>query len=87
MAGKDKIQRISKSMKREPKKLPKGAKVLEKDTDVSVREIENGFIVSKSVNIRFQLDDNIEYDYYTKEYYSETDPLKITDKSLADIFE
>lgn len=81
------IRHVRKESKKEG--LPKGAKVLHKDTDVSVREIENGFIITKRLEIKYQLGDRTEYHYGSKEYYSKKDPLeiKLKDKSLADAFD
>lgn len=69
--------------------LPEGAKITRKDYNLSVREIENGFIVRKSYDIRYVVDEDERYEYYSKEYYSKTNPLKIDlkeEKSLADKF-
>lgn len=55
-----------------------------KDTRVEVRQIENGFIIRKTIEYN---DPKKGWQYISKEYYSETDPLEITDKSLADLFE
>lgn len=86
------LKRASFSSK-EDKKLPKGSKIVSKEVSITVREIENGFIISKSFDIRYNLPgktDN-EYFYLTKEYFSKENPLedsleKIDDKMLADNF-
>lgn len=73
------------------KKVPKGAEILSKEIRTSVKEIENGFIVSKNYDVTFKEDgkDHSDYAYWTDEYYSETDPLTIdiNDAALADKFE
>ena len=55
-----------------------------KDTRVEVRQIENGFIIRKSTEWN---DPKKGWQYVNKEYFSETDPLEITDKSLAELFD
>lgn len=78
---------------------PKGATIIEQNISTSTEEIENGFLVTKSVDGRYTLksnkkDSDGEYDdsryfSYTKKWYSKTDPLTINidNKSLADSFE
>lgn len=82
-------KKVSINNKTKGKSIPKNAKILTKDTDVTVREIENGYIVTKRVEVKYQVGDRTEYDYSSKEYYSKTDPLevKIKDKSLAEAFD
>jgi hypothetical protein len=87
----DKIKNASYNSK-ETFTLPEGAKVLKKDYNIRVEEIENGFIVIKSYDIQYQVGDNKDYGYYHKKWYSETNPLKIDiddeaeQKYLADEF-
>lgn len=77
------------------KKLPKGAKIVSKDTTVTVKEIENGYITCTRTEYRYTMpnaaDKYPDYLTVTREYYTEEDPLeiKIADKlpELADIFE
>lgn len=76
------------------KKLPKGAKVVSKDTTVTVKEIENGYITCTRTEYRYTMGKEEKYPDYltvTREYYTEEDPLeiKIAEKlpELADIFE
>ena len=82
---------ILSASKEEPKDLPKGAKVLGTETRVSVREISNGFIVSRNTETKYQLPGKDYTDWINNkvEVYSKTDPLeiKIDGKSLADSFE
>lgn len=57
--------------------LPKGAKIIKKDHSVRVEEIENGFIISKSYDIKYQIEDRNEYEYFTKQWFSKDNPLEI----------
>lgn len=71
-------------------KIPKGAEITREDISIRVKEIENGFIISKTYDIRYKHpnSDDTGYEYFTKEWYSKTNPLKINlpkeTKSLAD---
>jgi hypothetical protein len=59
--------------------VPKGAKILRKETRTTVRKIENGFIVSKNIEVRYQVGkDNTDWHHETKEWFSAKDPMKIT---------
>lgn len=85
---------ISKESK-DKKEIPAGAKILSKESSIRVEEIENGFLICKSTDVRYTLgegkDVHTEYAYLTKKWYSKDDPfeLKINakDKSLSDVFE
>jgi len=72
----------------EGKGVPEGAEILSKESRVRVRKIENGYIVVKSDDIKYQLGDDTNWAYVTKEFYSKADPLeiKLKNKSLADSF-
>lgn len=73
---------------KEKAKLPKGAVEIKRDVRVTVEEIENGFIVKKTYDIKYSLGKNTDYLYYTKKVYSETNPIQIKeDKMLADYFD
>lgn len=69
-------------------KLPEGATVIKNSHTISIREIENGFILRKSYDIKWKLGDDSNYEYFNKEWWSKENPLKITmpkeEKSLAD---
>lgn len=70
-------------------KLPEGATITRKNYNVSVREIENGYIIRKSYDIKYTLldSDDDKYEYYSREWFSKTNPLEIKmtePKSLAD---
>lgn len=66
--------------------IPKGAKILAKDVSVSVEEIENGYLISKSTEIKYEYDKRTDYSYNTKKYFSKENPLEIdlSGISLAD---
>lgn len=72
--------------------IPKGAKILSKDVSVTVEEIENGFLVSKSTEVKYEHEKRTDWSHNTKKYFAKENPLeldmeKISDKSLADNFE
>lgn len=89
MSNTHKLTRISKP---EKKSLPAGAIVISKEVTITVKEIENGFIISKRTEYRYTKNKNGDSygDWLTveKEWYSATDPIEVTtkDKSLADVF-
>lgn len=66
--------------------LPKGAKILSKDVSVTVEEIENGYLVCKSTEVKYEYEKRTNYLYNTKKYYSKENPLDINldNLSLAD---
>ena len=67
--------------------LPEGATIIKKSYNIRVEEIENGYIVCKSYDIEYQLDERKDYSYYNKKWYSKDNPLKIIEpkeKSLAE---
>lgn len=73
-------------------KIPEGAKVLKDDISVNVEQIENGFLICKTHDIKYQEpgnNGNSGYAYYTEKWYSEDNPLSIDteNKELADVFE
>lgn len=69
-------------------KLPPGAVILKKSVSITVEEIENGYIMKKSFDIKYSLGKNNDYLYYTKKVYSEDNPIQIKeDKNLADYFD
>ena len=72
---------------KEEKTIPAGAKVLKKSCSVGIREIENGFIMRKSYDVKFSVNEQIDWLYYTEETYYKTDPTAKKEKTmLADIF-
>ena len=66
--------------------IPKGAKILSKDVSVTVEEIENGYLVCKSTEVKYEYEKRTDYSYNTKKYYSKENPLDINldNLSLAD---
>ena len=66
--------------------IPKGAKILSKDVSVTVEEIENGYLVSKSTEVKYEYEKRTDYSYNTKKYYCKKNPLDINldNLSLAD---
>lgn len=77
--------------KKEIVKLPSGAEIITKDQDISVKEIENGFIISVRTEIKYKAKgkDYTDYLYYTKDWYSKDNPItvdvKMVEKSIADL--
>ena len=73
---------------KEENKVPSGCEIVKKETRLEVEEIENGFLVVKSADIKY-LDENgnTQWCYPCKKYFSNTNPLKIEEKSLADKFD
>jgi len=70
-------------------KIPEGAEILSKETSIRVRKIENGYIIVKTSDVKYQESEgNTNWAYITKEFYSKTDPLeiKLKNESLADEF-
>jgi hypothetical protein len=75
-------------------KLPDGAKITKTITDnISVKQIENGYLIQKSMKVYFTRKGSDgkpyeDYNYVEKQFYSAEDPLtiKANDSSLADDF-
>ena len=77
--------------------LPKGVTVDKKDVRIEVEEIENGYIINKTYDIKWSKESedgeiNTGYEYFTKKWFSETNPISIDEEfedemSLADKFE
>lgn len=69
--------------------LPKGATLIKSTENISVRKISNGYVLRKSYDIKWKPSgsDDTQYEYYSKEWFSETNPVSIAipkEKSLAD---
>jgi len=80
---------VSTSSETKELKPPKGAIIIEKNITTSTEEIENGFIITKSVDGRYKMKEGgpSEWFNYSKKTYSEEDPFILkSDKSLADDF-
>lgn len=71
-------------------KLPEGAEIIKKRYNLTVREIENGFIVVKDCSIDYRINDRNEYEHFSKEWYSKKNPIKIEgeekNKYISDSF-
>lgn len=72
--------------------IPIDAKILKKSTRISVEEIENGFILEKSIEVEYEVDGGNNWKEISKKYFSKTNPLDIDinpigEKSLAEKFE
>lgn len=71
-------------------KLPEGATIIKQSENISVKEIENGFVLRKTYDIQYSPvgdSENTKYEYFSKEWFSKENPIKITmpkEKSLAD---
>lgn len=69
-------------------KLPEGAEVIKKTVNITIKEIENGFVCRKNYDIRYSLEGGTDYLYYSKEVYSEENPIQIKEnKMLAEYFD
>jgi hypothetical protein len=82
---------LLKSARLESKKsftLPKGATITKKNVSLTVKEIENGFLLTKSYDLEWSdSKGSNHYEYFDKCWYSETNPIEINmpdEKSLAD---
>ena len=64
--------------------IPKGAKILSKDVSITVEEIENGFLICKSTEVKYEYEKRTDYSYHTKKYYSKDNPLNINLEGLSD---
>jgi hypothetical protein len=68
--------------------LPEGAEVIKKSHSIRVEEIENGYIVCKSYDIKYTLNGDTDYLYYTKKVFSKDNPIQVDeDKMLAEYFD
>jgi hypothetical protein len=88
MADVKNVRTVSKELK---KTIPAGATILRQDESITVEEIENGYLISKSFDIKYQSKnaEHSDYLYYTIKFYSETNPITVdtgADKSLAEAF-
>lgn len=70
--------------------LPKGGTIISKEVRLNVEEIENGFLLRKSYDIKWtsKESDDSNYEYFTRTWFSKDNPIQITmldeSKSLAD---
>jgi len=73
---------------KEESKIPSSCEILKKEYRIEVEEIENGFLIIKSAEIKYVNEDgNTDWCYPCKKYFSKTNPLKIEEKSLAEQFD
>ena len=69
-------------------KLPEGAEVISKNVNITVKEIENGFVCRKNYDIKYILGEKTDYLYYNREVYFKENPIQIKeDKMLASYFD
>ena len=67
--------------------LPEGATITKKDCSINVEEIENGYILRKSYDIKWVNEEGeSQYEYFTRSWFSKTNPITVNmpTKSLAD---
>jgi len=70
--------------------LPKGGTIISKEVRLNVEEIENGFLLRKSYDIKWTGPDSdgSNYEYFTRTWFSKDNPIEINmpddSKSLAD---
>jgi len=68
--------------------LPQGATITKKDVSVVVEEIENGFLIRKTYDIKWTTSEgNSNYEYFTKTWHSAKNPITIDmpkEKTLAE---
>lgn len=92
------VSRLSTRTKTEPKVLPKGSKILTQTETVEVEEIENGFLLCKCFDIKYEYPNgdgkgmSTDYAYYTLKFYSKDNPISVKlenvpKKGLADVFD
>lgn len=65
-------------------KVPGDANILKKRITVRVKEIENGFLITKNYDITYEVNDKREYLYYDKQWYSKTNPMKIKEPDSSE---
>jgi len=89
-AKKTNVSYTEKSSAEEKKEgVPPGATILQKTINTTTEEIENGFLITKSYDIKYESKKGeTGWAYYTKKWYSKEDPLeiKLKDTALADEF-
>lgn len=74
--------------KSQPPKIPVDAEIINKRTEIIVEEIENGFLLTKSYELEYEVDGNRDWRNYSKKYFSEINPFDVDleEKFLADKF-
>lgn len=84
-----KLKSITKTKINAAHSIPEGAKILDKRTTIEVEEIENGFLIKKICDIKYEKDGEIGWCDSCKKYFSKEDPLqvKVEETSLAQFFD
>lgn len=73
-------------------KVPEGATIVDTKTSLSVKEIENGFLIEKQMEAKYvDIHGNHDWLYHTKRWFSKENPMEIDlekfeEKTLADNF-
>lgn len=72
-------------------KLPKGATVIQKTERMYIEEIENGYLISKSYELKWQdVEGETHWENFDKKWYSEESPVTVVEPKdigfLADNF-
>lgn len=70
--------------KKEIDTIPVGAKILSKDVTINVEEIENGYLLCKCIEIKYEYDKRTDYSYTTKKWFSTENPISINMDSIVD---
>lgn len=66
--------------------LPEGATILKKDVDMTVEEIENGYIIIKRFEIKYQIaGGDTDWQYFTKKWFTKDNPVEIDESVAEDI--
>lgn len=88
----DELMKTARFESKKTFELPKGATLLKSSHTLRVKEIENGFLITKDYEIEYKTNEKNSYsrhEYYTKEWYSVENPISIKvnskDKSLAEL--
>lgn len=72
----------------EDRVIPEGAAIINKHLDTTVEEIENGFLVVKTMEIEYRYNDEVNYAHMTRKRFTKDNPVKLDKKvMLADNFE
>jgi hypothetical protein len=70
--------------------LPKGGEIINNEKRMRVEEIENGFLICNSYEIKWRnVEGENQYEYFDKKWYSKENPITVKtpkDVNLADNF-
>lgn len=65
-------------------KLPKGGKILKKQADLRIEEIENGFLLRKEFEIKWMDKEGQQHwEHFSRTWFSEKNPVQINEKELS----